>query len=116
MSIKMSCEETVRNKYEVDFAAEDVKEFKQYVSSFSYTRAPMLRNAVITTIAQDVEKLTFLNIINAFESNNIQWSNQHRTVYFRDLVKEFLQLKFYKFHPHDLSNIIKQEICYWTEE
>ena len=116
MSIKMSCEETVIKKYEVDFAAEDVREFKQYVLSFSYTREPILRNAVLTTIAQDIEKLTFHNIVTAFESNNIQWSNQYRIVCFRDLVKEFLQLKLYKFYPHDLSNIIKQEICYWREE
>ena len=116
MSIKMSCEETVINKYEVDFTAEDVREFKQYVLSFSYAYEPILKNAVLTTIAQDIEKLTFHNIVTAFESNNIQWSNQYRIVYLRDLVKEFMQLKLYKFHPHDLSNVIEQDICYWTEE
>lgn len=116
MKIKMSCEERVAKKYEIDFTAEDIIEFKQYVLSFSYVNELVLRDAAPTTIEQDIKDLTFSDIVTAFKDDDIRWSNKYRTVCLTVLVKAFLKLKFYKFHPHDLSDVIKQEICYWTED
>ena len=115
MEIKMSCEETVVKEYEISFTTEDVEEFKQFLGS-SDIHTPMLKNGVLTTVEKKVKDLTFDDIVSAFKNNNVQWSDQRRIVRFNILIKEFLQLKFYKLEPHDSSNVIKQETHYWVED
>lgn len=115
MEIKMSCEETVVKEYEVSFTTEDVEEFKQFLGS-SYIHKPALKDGVLTIVEKKVKDLTFNDIVSAFKNNDVQWSDQHRTVRFNILIKEFLELKFYKLEPHDLSNVIKQETHYWVED
>lgn len=115
MEIKMSCEETIVKKYYVSFTAEDVEDFKQFLGSY-YVYKLVLKNEGLTVIKQDIKDLTFEDIVTAFEEDDMEWSNQYRTVRFKILVKEFLQFKFYKLYPHDSSNIIKQQICYGVEE